>query len=71
MDKGIYRFQVGAFECIVVNDGTVHSTQSPYDLFPNAPQAFMEQVFGERATPASVPPGSLFFVGMVWVLFIA
>jgi glyoxylase-like metal-dependent hydrolase (beta-lactamase superfamily II) len=54
MDKGIYRFQVGAFECIVVNDGTVNSEHSPYDLFPNAPPALMEQMFGERATQSGM-----------------
>ncbi len=48
MAEGIYRFQVGAFECIVVNDGTVSSLQTPRDLFPDVPQALMEQALGER-----------------------
>ena len=48
MSTEIYRFKVGAFECIVVSDGT-HVYPHPAQLFfVNAPKEHLEQVLREH-----------------------
>jgi len=49
MNNEVYRFKVGNFECIVVNDGTFAYPQPAQIFFANAPQDRLEQVLGEHS----------------------
>jgi len=44
-----YRFKVGAFECIVVSDGTFAYSHPAQIFFANAPQERLEQVLREHS----------------------
>jgi glyoxylase-like metal-dependent hydrolase (beta-lactamase superfamily II) len=43
-----YRFKVGAFECIVVSDGSFSYPHPAHVFFPNAPQERLEQVLRQH-----------------------
>jgi glyoxylase-like metal-dependent hydrolase (beta-lactamase superfamily II) len=49
MNNEVYRFKVGTFECIVVNDGTFAYPQPAQIFFANAPKDRLEQVLGEHS----------------------
>jgi glyoxylase-like metal-dependent hydrolase (beta-lactamase superfamily II) len=49
MNNKSYRFKVGAFECIVVSDGTFAYPHPAQIFFANAPQERLEQVLREHS----------------------
>ena len=49
MNNESYRFKVGAFECIVVSDGTFAYSHPAQIFFANAPQERLEQVLREHS----------------------
>ena len=49
MNNKSYRFKVGAFECIVVSDGTFAYSHPAQIFFANAPQERLEQVLREHS----------------------